>query len=43
MFESVEQAQELATQWLWTYSNEHPHTAIGGVPPRRPRRLLPTA
>ncbi len=25
----------LATQWLWTYNNERPHTAIGGVPPRQ--------
>lgn len=35
LFESIEQAQELATQWLWTYNNERPHTAIGGVPPRQ--------
>lgn len=34
LFESVEHAQELATQWLWTYNNERPHSAIGGVPPR---------
>ena len=34
MFESVEQAQFLATQWLWMYNNERPHTAIGGIPPR---------
>jgi putative transposase len=34
MFESVEQAQLLATQWLWMYNNERPHTAIGGIPPR---------
>jgi len=32
--ESVEHAQLLATQWLWTYNNERPNTAIGGVPPR---------
>ena len=35
MFETVEQAQYLATQWLWTYNNERPHTAIGGIPPRQ--------
>ncbi len=34
LFETVEQAQLLATQWLWTYNNERPHSAIGGVPPR---------
>lgn len=33
MFDSVEQAQQLATEWLWLYNNERPHTAIGGVPP----------
>lgn len=33
-FESVEQAQLLATKWLWQYNNERPHSAIGGVPPR---------
>ena len=33
-FESVEHAQNLATQWLWMYNNERPNTAIGGIPPR---------
>ncbi|MEO1889244.1 MAG: integrase core domain-containing protein, partial [Cycloclasticus sp.] len=22
-------------QWLWSYNNERPHTAIGGIPPRQ--------
>ena len=35
VFESVEQAQALATQWLWLYNNERPNTAIGGIPPRQ--------
>ena len=35
LFESVEHAQSLATEWLWTYNNERPNTGIGGVPPRR--------
>lgn len=34
LFESVEHAQALATEWLWIYNNERPNTAIGGVPPR---------
>jgi len=33
LFESIEQAQLLATQWLWTSNNDRPNTAIGGVPP----------
>jgi len=32
-FETVEQAQVLATQWLWIYNNERPNTAVGGIPP----------
>ena len=35
MFESVEQAQDLATNWLWLYNNERPNMAIGGVPPKQ--------
>ncbi len=35
IFETIDQAQLLATQWLWIYNNERPHTAIGGIPPRR--------
>lgn len=35
LFDSVEQAQQLATEWLWIYNNERPHTAIGGIPPRQ--------
>jgi len=33
LFNSIEQAQHLATQWLWTYNNERPHSAIGGITP----------
>ena len=35
LFKTIEHAQLLATQWLWTYNNERPHTAIGGIPPRQ--------
>ena len=34
LFESIAEVLH-ATQWLWTYNNERPHTAIGGVPPRQ--------
>lgn len=33
IFKSIEQAQELATQWLWHYNNERPHSANNGFPP----------
>jgi putative transposase len=35
IFEDIEHAQLLATQWQWTYNNERPHSAIGGIPPRK--------
>jgi putative transposase len=35
LFKNIEHAQMLATQWLWTYNNERPHSAIGGIPPRQ--------
>ncbi len=34
LFESIEQAQELATQWMWSYNHESPHTALGGITPQ---------
>ena len=33
IFQSIEEAQEQTTRWLWTYNNERPNMAIGGVPP----------
>jgi len=33
VFESVEHAQDLAARWLWTYSHDRPHTALGGIAP----------
>jgi len=35
LFDSVGQAQDITTQWLWIYNNERPHFALGGVPPRQ--------
>lgn len=34
LFESIEEVQDHATRWLWTYNNERPHSALGGYPPR---------
>lgn len=33
LFESIEQAQETATQWLWHYNAERPNMALGGITP----------
>ena len=32
-FHSIEEAQEEATRWLWTYNNERPNMGIGGITP----------
>jgi len=33
IFETVEEAQDQATEWLWTYNNERPNMGIGGITP----------
>jgi len=33
IFETIGEAQEQATEWLWTYNNERPNMAIGGITP----------
>ena len=35
LFETLDQAQNLATSWLWTYNNVRPHSALGGITPIR--------
>ena len=33
IIETIEEAQEHATQWLWTYNNDRPNMGIGGITP----------
>lgn len=33
LFDSIEEVQEHATHWLWTYNNERPNMALGGITP----------
>jgi len=35
IFESIEHAQQTATEWLWRYNNERPNMALGGITPRQ--------
>lgn len=35
LFESIEDVQEFATQWLWTYNHERPNMALGGLTPKQ--------
>ena len=33
LFDSLEEVQDYATQWLWFYNHQRPHKANGGRPP----------
>jgi putative transposase len=33
IFETIEEAQNQATEWLWTYNNVRPKIGIGGITP----------
>ncbi len=35
IFETIEEAQDQATQWLWTDNNDRPNMAISGITPAR--------
>jgi putative transposase len=39
IIESIEEAQDYATQWLWTYNNERPNMALGGITPAQKLKL----
>lgn len=34
LFDSLEQIQERATDWMWVYNHERPNMAIGGITPK---------
>ncbi|BAH37751.1 putative transposase orfB for insertion sequence element [Gemmatimonas aurantiaca T-27] len=33
LFDSIADVQESATRWLWTYNNDRPNMALGGITP----------
>lgn len=35
IFVTIEEVQDAATTWLWTYNNERPNMAIGGITPKQ--------
>ena len=39
IIESIEEAQDHATQWLWTYYNERPNMGIGGITPAQKLKM----
>ena len=39
IIESIEEAQDHATQWLWTYNKDRPNMGIGGITPAQKLKL----
>jgi putative transposase len=39
IIDSIEEAQDYATQWLWTYNNDRPNMGIGGMTPAQKLKL----
>jgi putative transposase len=33
LFDSLDEIQDFATRWLWTYNHDRPHMALGGITP----------
>jgi putative transposase len=39
IFDSIKEAQDAATEWLWTYNNDRPNMGIGGLTPAQKLKL----
>ena len=39
IIETIEEAQDFATQWLWTYNNDRPNMDIGGITPAQKLKM----
>ena len=39
IIETIDEAQNFATQWLWTYNNDRPNMAIGGITPAQKLKM----
>lgn len=35
LFESLDEIQDFATGWLWTYNHERPNMGLGGITPKQ--------
>ncbi len=40
LFSNIHEVQEHATRWLWSYNNERPNTAIGGITPKQKLEMV---
>ena len=39
IFETIDQVQQIATEWLWSYNNERPNMGNGGMTPAQKLRM----
>ena len=39
IFETIQEVQDYATDWLWTYNHERPNMGIGGITPAQKLKL----
>ena len=35
LFDTIEEVQSFATEWLWSYNHERPNMALGGFTPHQ--------
>ena len=40
IFETMEDVQDIATDWLWAYNNERPNMGIGGITPAQKPKMV---
>ena len=40
-FANIEEVQDHATQWLWTYTNDRPNMGLGGITPAQKLKRKP--
>lgn len=43
IIETIEEAKDFATKWLWTYNNDRPNMGIGGITPAQKLKMQPAA
>jgi hypothetical protein len=39
IFETIQEVQDYATDWLWTYNHDRPNMGIGGITPAQKLKL----
>tara|TARA_R110000787_G_scaffold277172_1_gene386359 strand:+ start:2714 stop:2959 length:246 start_codon:yes stop_codon:yes gene_type:complete len=40
IFDSLQEVQQIATEWLWSYNNERPNMGNGGMTPAQKLKMV---